>query len=160
MPLSTLSTLSTLKYMPLSVYEKFFACFSLCFHSVRRFLGTVEIPVTQIPEYSKQLLHSPMFDVLQGIRTACTFMSKTLNHGLTQVILENHAGAYIFSTRGRTLPRHSPLHHLCLYKHPDKPLPFCRTETNQRLRFLGEDLIWFKKTGFPKKGRKRKNSGR
>lgn len=57
-----------------------------------------------------------MFDVLYGIRTACTFMAKTSDYGLTQVILENHAGAYVLSTRGRSLPRHPPLHHLRLYQ--------------------------------------------
>ena len=55
------------------------------------------------------------------------------------------------------------IHRCTIYayiSHPEKPLPFSRTEGNLRLRFLGEDLILFKKTGFPKKGRKRKNSGR
>ena len=100
-----------------------------------------------------------MFDVLYGIRTACTFMAKTSNHGLTQVILENNAGAYVFGTRGRSLPRHPPLHHLRLYQPSRKAAAFSRTEGNLRLRFLGKDLILFKKTGFPKKGRKRKNTG-
>lgn len=111
--------------------------FFLFFHSVRRFLNTAKIPSIQIPKNSKQLPHSPMFDVLQGIRAASTFMAKTLNHGLTQVILENHAGAYVFSTRGGSLPRHPPLHHLRLYQpswkaaaffpHRDKPeAPFPR----------------------------------
>jgi len=84
--------------MPLSVCEKFSARFICHFHLISRFLNMMRIAGTQNPEYSKQLPHSPMFDVLQGIRTACTFMAKTSNHGLTQVIFENHAGAYIFST--------------------------------------------------------------
>lgn len=68
--------------------------FFLFFHSVRRFLNTAEIPVAQNPEYSKQLPHSPMFDVLQGIRAASTFMAKTSNHGLTQVIYLLLRGKY------------------------------------------------------------------
>lgn len=98
--------------------------FFLFFHSIRLFLNTAENPVAQIPEYSKQLPHFPMFDVLHGIGTACTFMAKTSDYGLTQVILENHAGAYVFSTRGRSLPRHPPLHHLRLYQPSRKAAAF------------------------------------
>lgn len=92
-----------------------------------------------------------MFDVLYGIRTACTFMAKTSNHGLTQVILENNAGAYVFGTRGRSLPRHPPLHHLRLYQpsrkaaaffphggQPEATLPRQRPDTVQEDRISEE----------------------
>lgn len=55
------------------------------------------------------------------------------------------------------------IHRCTIYayiSHPERPLPFSRATDNLRLRFLGEDLILFKKAGFPKKGRKRKSSGR
>lgn len=54
------------------------------------------------------------------------------------------------------------IHRCTIYayiSHPERPLPFSRTEGSLRLRFLGKDLMLFKKTGFPKKGRKRKNTG-
>ena len=78
-------------------------------------------------------------------------MAKTSNHGLTQVILENNAGAYVFGTRGRSLPRHPPLHHLRLYQpsrkaaaffphggQPEATLPRQRPDTVQEDRISKE----------------------
>ena len=61
----------------------------------------------------------------------------------------------------REAARYLGVHRCTIYayiSHPERPLPFSRTEGNVRLRFLGKDLMIFKKVGFPKKGRKRKGS--
>ena len=38
----------------------------------------------------------------------------------------------------------------------ERPLPFFRMQDNQRIQFRGDDLIAYKTTGLPKKGRKRR----
>lgn len=60
----------------------------------------------------------------------------------------------------REAARFLGVHRCTIYayiSHPERPLPFVRTADNLRLRFIGEDLIIFKKAGLPKKGRKRKD---
>ncbi len=57
--------------------------------------------------------------------------------------------------------RYLGVHRCTIYayiSHPEKPLPFIRADDGIRLRFLGEDLMIFKKGGIPKKGRKCKDS--
>lgn len=57
--------------------------------------------------------------------------------------------------------RYLGVHRCTIYayiSHLEKPLPFIRADDGIRLRFLGEDLMIFKKGGIPKKGRKRKDS--
>lgn len=39
--------------------------------------------------------------------------------------------------------------------HPERPLPFIRHLLNDRMVFLGADLIAYKAAGLPPKGRKR-----
>lgn len=51
------------------------------------------------------------------------------------------------------------IHRCTLYAyvfHLERPLPFIRHQFNNRMVFLGADLIAYKLAGLPKKGRRRK----
>lgn len=55
------------------------------------------------------------------------------------------------------------VHRCTLYdyiRNPDNPLPFIKVAETGKLRFYGSDLIAFKATCLPKRGRKRKNGKR
>ncbi len=55
--------------------------------------------------------------------------------------------------------RYLGVHRCTIYayiKHSEKPLPFIRQQSNMRILFQGCDLMAYKTTGLPKKGRKRK----
>ena len=69
---------------------------------------------------------------------------------------ESCSGKDIFSKGGSTLPGCSPLHHLRLYPLPGKPLAFLKIPDKAKRVFRGIDLIAYKETGLPKRGRKRK----
>lgn len=61
----------------------------------------------------------------------------------------------------REAARYLGVHRCTIYAYislPERPLPFSRADDNVRLRFLGKDLMSFKRVVFPKKGRKRKDS--
>ena len=162
MPLSTLSTLSTLKYMPLSVCVKFSARFICHFHLISRFLNTMKIPD---PAY--KFPNIPSNSLILQCLTYCTASGQPVP------LWQKHQIMDLRRLFWKIMPEHTysvreAAHYLGIHRctiyayisHPERPLPFSRTADNLRLRFLGEDLILFKKTGFPKKGRKRKKSGR
>lgn len=71
--LSPLSTLSTLKHMPLLVSQNKKRIFHLSVFGKKT--GN-ERAIPHNPAYSNQLSHSPMFDVLHGIRQPLIFMAK------------------------------------------------------------------------------------
>lgn len=55
--------------------------------------------------------------------------------------------------------RYLGIHRCTIYAyvlHFERPLPFIRHLLNDRMVFLGADLIAYKLAGLPKKGRKRK----
>lgn len=55
--------------------------------------------------------------------------------------------------------RYLGVHRCTIYayiKHSEKPLPFVRQQDSTRILFCGNDLLAYKTTGLPKKGRKRK----
>ena len=61
----------------------------------------------------------------------------------------------------REAARYLGVHRCTIYayiNHPKKPLPFGKSPDNERLLFYGEDLIAYKKSGLPKRGRKRNDS--
>lgn len=71
---------------------------------------------------------------------------------LHRVIPERH---YSVSEAARILG----VHRCTVYayiSHPEKPLLFIRQGTSQKLLFLGADLLAYKHSGLPKRGRKRK----
>lgn len=56
--------------------------------------------------------------------------------------------------------RYIGVHRCTIYayiSHPEKPLPFMRFPNQAKLLFQGRDLIAYKASGLPKRGRKRKN---
>ena len=56
--------------------------------------------------------------------------------------------------------RYLGIHRCTIYTyvlHIERPLPFIRHLLNDRMVFLGADLIAYKLAGLPKKGRKRKS---
>ncbi len=56
--------------------------------------------------------------------------------------------------------RYLGVHRCTIYayiNHPVCPLPFIKVEGTGKLMFIGSDLIAYKATGLPKRGRKRKN---
>lgn len=98
-----------------------------------------------------------MFDVLRGINQAFIFTHKKLIHMDLRKLFWKIVPEGTYSVREAA--RFLGVHRCTIYAyiiHPERPLPFFRTADNVRMRFSGEDLLSFKKAGFPKRGRKRK----
>ena len=56
--------------------------------------------------------------------------------------------------------RYLGVHRCTVYayiSHPERPLPFVKMQDKTKLMFRGADLIAYKASGLPKKGRRRKD---
>ncbi len=154
--LARLSTLSTLKHIG------FYFC-GMHFYINRTYLIQPFISVssylgTNYHKLSDYILDIPIFNLLHSNRLAFTFMAKMnammdLHRLLGEIIPEQ---TYSVSEAARYLG----VHRCTIYAyigHPEKPLPFTQLPDKSKLLFQGIDLIAYKASGLPKRGRKRKN---
>lgn len=124
----------------------------LSFLCIRSHIGTNH------HKLSDYILDIPIFDVLHPYRFAFTFMAKMnamidLHRLFGEIIPEQ---TYSVSEAAR----YFGVHRCTIYayiSHPEKPLSFTRFPNQVKLLFQGRDLIAYKASGLPKRGRKRKN---
>lgn len=124
----------------------------LSFLCIRSHIGTNH------HKLSDYILDIPIFDVLHPYRFAFTFMAKMnamidLHRLFGEIIPEQ---TYSVSEAAR----YFGVHRCTIYayiSHPEKPLSFTRFPNQAKLLFQGRDLIAYKASGLPKRGRKRKN---
>ena len=145
-----LSTLSTLKYIYLSVFRIFQSRYQLVCRLYFRTGGHI------FPENSTNYVVFPYLICFILICGIVSLTPKQSDMDICKYFSEIRPEmSYSVSEAARYLG----IHRCTIYDyitHTERPLPFFRMQDNLRIQFRGDDLIAYKTAGLPKKGRKRR----
>lgn len=145
-----LSTLSTLKYIYLSVFIIFQFRYQLMCRLYFRTDGHI------FPENPMNYVVFPCLTCFILIFGIVSLMAKQSEMDICKQFSEiSPERSYSVSEAARFLG----IHRCTIYDyitHTERPLPFFRMQDNLRIQFRGDDLIAYKTAGLPKKGRKRR----